>query len=257
MMSFITEEDIENISIEWFKEIGYSFVHGPDLAHNGKSPEREDFRKVILIERLRTALKKLNPEVPSATIESAVLQLTNRNIPGLLSSNRQFHQWMTTGLPITYMDGDQKIGIRLKIIGFDDPASNDWLVVNQLEVVGSKRTRIPDVVVYINGLPIAVIELKNPTDEKADIWAAFNQLQTYKDNIPDLFTSNVLLVISDGTYAKVGSLSASQERFQQWRVIDQEQKLDPLGKFRELETLVHGLFDKKRLLQWSELPSKN
>ncbi len=249
-MAFMTEEDLENISIEWFKEIGYSFVHGPILAPDGSSPEREDFRQVILIERLRTALKKLNPEVPSATIESAVLQLTNPNIPGLLSSNRQFHQWITTGLLIKYMDGDQEIGIRLKIIDFEDSASNDWLVVNQLKVKGPKRTRIPDVVVYINGLPIAVIELKNPTDEKADIWAAFNQLQTYKDNIPDLFTPNVLLVISDGTFAKVGSLSASQERFQQWRVIEQEQDLDPLGKFRELETLVRGLFDKQRLLDF-------
>ena len=207
-MAYMTEEELEMMSLEWFKEIGYSFVHGPDLAHNGKSPEREDFRKVILIERLRSALKRLNPEVPSATIESAVLQLTNSNTPGLLPSNRQFHQWITTGLPITYMDGDQEIGIRLKIIGFDDPASNDWLVVNQLEVVGSKRTRIPDVVVYINGLPIAVIELKNPADKKATIWNAFNQLDTYKDNIPDLFTPNVLLVISDGIYARVGSLSA-------------------------------------------------
>ncbi len=249
-MAFMTEEELEMLSLEWFKEIGYSFIHGPHLATDGKSPEREDFRQVILIERLRTALKKLNPEVPSATIESAVLQLTNPNTPGLLPSNRQFHKWITSGLPITYMDGDQEIGIRLKVIGFDNPASNDWLVVNQLEVIGPKRTRIPDVVVYINGLPIAVIELKNPTDEKADIWAAFNQLQTYKDNIPDLFTPNVLLVISDGTYAKVGSLSASQERFQQWRVIEQEQDLDPLGKFRELETLVRGLFDKQRLLDF-------
>ncbi|WP_269609280.1 type I restriction endonuclease subunit R [Prochlorococcus marinus] len=249
-MAFINEEYLEDMSIEWFKEIGYSFVHGPDLAPDGKSPEREDYCQVILIDRLRTALKKFNPEVPPATIESAILQLSNPNIPALLSSNMQFHQWIITGLPITYMDGDQEIGIRLKVIRFDDPASNDWLVVNQLKVKGPKRTRIPDVVVYINGLPIAVIELKNPTNEKADIWAAFNQLQTYKDNIPDLFTPNVLLVISDGTYAKVGSLSASQERFQQWRVIEQEQDLDPLGKFRELETLVRGLFDKQRLLDF-------
>ena len=106
-MSFLNEEDLENISIEWFKEIGYSFVHGPNLAPDGQSPEREDFRQLTLIDRLRSALKKLNPEVPPATIESAVLQLTNPNIPGLLSSNRKFHQWITTGLPITYMDGDE------------------------------------------------------------------------------------------------------------------------------------------------------
>ena len=249
-MAYISEKELEMISLEWFREIGYSFVHGPDIAPAGKSQEREDLRQVILTERLRSALKKLNPEVPSATIESALLQLTNSNISGLLSSNRQFHQWIVTGLPSTYMDNDQEIGIRLRLIGFDDPSSNDWLVVNQLKIVGIKHTRIPDLVIYINGLPIAVIELKNPINQKADIWAAFNQLQTYKDNIPDLFIPNVLLVISDGTYAKVGSLSASQERFQQWRVIDQEQDLDPLGKFRELETLVRGLFDKQRLLDF-------
>ena len=187
-MAYMSEKELEMISLEWFREIEYSFVHGPDIAPAGKSHGREDFRQVIFIEPLRSALKKVNPEVPPVTIESAVLQLTNPNIPGLLSSNRQFHQWMTTGLPITYIERDQEIGIRLKIIDFEDPASNDWLIVNQLEVVGSKRTRIPDVVVYINGLPIAVIELKNLINKKADIWAAFNQIQNYKNNIPDLFT---------------------------------------------------------------------
>ena len=249
-MAFISEDDLEQMSLEWFQEIGYTFIHGPLLAPDGETPERDDFRQVVLTGRLRSALTKLNPGVPAATIESAVLQLANPNTPGLLASNRQFHRWMTTGLPITYMDGNQEVGIRLKVIGFDDPASNDWLVVNQLAIQGPKHNRRPDVVVYLNGLPIAVLELKNPADEKADIWAAFNQLQTYKDNIPDLFTSNVLMVISDGTYARVGSLSASKERFQQWRVIDAEQDLDPLGKFRELETLIRGLFDQKRLLDF-------
>ncbi len=248
-MSFIDEEDLENFSIEWFKEIGYQFAHGPDIAPDSKSPERDDFRKVILEDRLRSALKRNNPEIPSRTIESAVLQLSNPNIPGLLTSNRQFHSWMTTGLPISYMQGNQEVGIRLKVIDFENPRNNDWLVVNQLAVHGSKNRR-PDLVVYINGLPISVIELKNPSDEKTDIWDAFNQLQTYKNNIPDLFTPNVLLVISDGTYAKVGSLSANEERFQQWRVIEKEQDLDPLGKFKQLETLVRGLFDKKRLLDF-------
>jgi len=249
-MAFISEDDLEQMSLEWFQEIGYTFIHGPLLAPDGETPERDDFRQVVLTGRLRSALTKLNPGVPAATIESAVLQLANPNTPGLLPSNRQFHRWMTTGLPITYMDGNQEVGIRLKVIGFDDPNSNDWLVVNQLAIQGPKHNRRPDLVVYLNGLPIAVLELKNPADEKADIWAAFNQLQTYKDNIPDLFTSNVLMVISDGTYARVGSLSASKERFQQWRVIDAEQDLDPLGKFRELETLIRGLFDQKRLLDF-------
>ena len=118
-MSLINEEVLENNSIEWFKEIGYEFVHGPDIAPDSKSPERDDFRKVILEDRLRSALQRLNPEVPSKSIDAAVLQITNPNIPGLVTSNRQFHIWMTKGLPVSYMDGNQEVGIRLKIIDFE------------------------------------------------------------------------------------------------------------------------------------------
>jgi type I restriction enzyme R subunit len=249
-MALISEDHLEQASLEWFQEIGYTFVHGTDLAHDGCSPERDDYRQVVLQGRLRSALKRLNPEVPASTIDSAVLQLANPNVPGLLPSNRQFHRWMTTGLPITYMDGNQQVGTRLKVIGFDDPSANDWLVVNQYTIQGGKQTRRPDVLVFLNGLPIAVIELKNPSDEKAGIWDAYNQLQTYKTDIPDLFIPNALLVISDGIQARVGSLSADRERFQQWRVIESEQDVDPLGKHRELETLVRGLFDKRRLLEF-------
>ena len=249
-MSFIDEEYLENISIDWFKELGYSFVHGPDIAPDGNTPERDDLRQVFLIDRLRKALTRLNPEVSNKYIESTILQITNSNIPSLLASNREFHKWLTTGFPISYMNGNEEKGIRLKIIDFENPSENNFLVVNQLKVSGPEYNRIPDIVIYINGIPIAVIELKNPADAKTDVWDAFNQLQTYKDNIPDLFTSNVLLVISDGTYAKVGSLSANEERFQRWRVIEKEQDLDPLGNYRELETLVRGLFDQRRVLDF-------
>jgi len=249
-MALITEDHLEQQCLEWFKELGYAYAFAPDLAPDGTTPERTDFRQVILTGRLRSALQRLNPEVPASTIESAVLQLANPNVPGLLASNRNFHRWMTQGLPITYLDGNQQVGIRLKVIGFDDPASNDWLVVNQLAIQGTKHNRRPDVVVYLNGLPLAVIELKNPADEKADIWAAFNQLQTYKQDIPDLFTPNVLLVISDGIQARLGSLSADRERFQRWRTITGENDLDPLGAHRDLETLVRGIFDKGRLLEF-------
>jgi type I restriction enzyme R subunit len=249
-MALITEDHLEQQCCEWFTELGYTHVFAPQLDSDGTSPERTDFRQVILTGRLRSALQRLNPEVPASTIESAVLQLANPNVPGLLASNRNFHRWMTQGLPITYMDGNQQVGIRLKVIGFDDPASNDWLVVNQMAIQGTKHNRRPDVVVYLNGLPLAVIELKNPADEKADIWAAFNQLQTYKQDIPDLFTPNVLLVISDGIQARVGSLSANRNRFLRWRTIDNDQELDPLGDHRDLETLVRGVFEPSRLLDF-------
>lgn len=249
-MALITEDHLEQQCLEWFQELGYTHIFAPHLDSDGTSPERTDFRQVILTGRLRSALQRLNPEVPAGTIESAVLQLANPNVPGLLASNRNFHRWMTQGLPITYLDGNQQVGIRLKVIGFDDPAANDWLVVNQLAIQGTKHNRRPDVVVYVNGLPLAVIELKNPADEKADIWAAFNQLQTYKQDIPDLFTPNVLLVISDGIQARLGSLSADRERFQRWRTIEGENHLDPLGNHRDLETLVRGIFDQGRLLEF-------
>ena len=250
-MALITEDHLEQQCLEWFKELGYRHVFAPDLDRDGPTPERSDYRKVILTGRLRSALQRLNPGVPASSIESAVLQLANPNVPGLLASNRNFHRWMTQGLPITYMDGNQQVGIRLKVIGFDNPAANDWLVVNQLAIQGTKHNRRPDVVVYLNGLPLAVIELKNPADEKAGIWAAFNQLQTYKQDIPDLFTANVLLVISDGIQARLGSLSADRERFQRWRTIEGvNNEIDPLGAHRDLETLVRGIFDKGRLLEF-------
>ena len=249
-MALISEDHLEQQCCEWFTELGYTHVFAPQLDRDGTSPERTDFRQVILTGRLRSALQRLNPDVPASTIESEVLQLANPNVPGLLASNRQFHRWMTQGLPITYLEGNQQVGIRLKVIGFNDPAANDWLVVNQLAIQGTKHNRRPDVVVFLNGLPLAVIELKNPADEKADIWAAFNQLQTYKQDIPELFTPNVLLVISDGIQARVGSLTADRERFLRWRTISGEHDLDPLGAHRDLETLVRGMFDQGRFLDF-------
>ena len=248
-MAVITEDQLEQVTIGWFKELGYTYVFAPELAPDGSTPERHDFRQVILTGRLQAALIRLNPGVPASAITNAMLQLANPNVPGLLASNRQFHRWMTQGLPIKYMDGKQEVGIRLKVIGFDDPAANDWLVVNQLAITGAKHNRRPDMVVYLNGLPLAVLELKNPADEQADIWAAFNQLQTYKHDIPDLFTANVLLVISDGIQARIGSLSADQERFLRWRTIDGK-NLDPLGNHRDLETLVRGVFQQSLFLEF-------
>jgi len=249
-MAPITEDHLEQQAIEWFREIGYSHAFGPQLAPDGSQAERVDYRQVVLQSRLRSALRRLNPEVPPATIEMALLQLINPNVPGLMAANRQLHRWLTQGLPITFMDGNEQRGLRLRVIAFDDPAANDWLVVNQLAIQGPRHNRRPDLVVYVNGLPLAVLELKNPTEEKADIWAAFNQLQTYKTDIPDLFLANVLLVISDGVHARVGSLSADRQRFQRWRTIAAEQDLDPLGQHRDLETVIRGVFDQRRLLDF-------
>jgi len=248
-MSLITEEQVELQSIEWFKELGYQYKDGYEIAPEGANPERDDFRQVILEERLRSALIRINTDIPNQTINKSIPEIINPDIPVLLSCNREMHKWITKGLKVSFMQDNQEIGKRLKLIDFDDIENNDWLVVNQFEIQGDKRLRRPDVLVFINGMPMGVIELKNPADEQADIWSAYSQLQTYKDNIPDLFNTNGVLVISDGIQARMGSLTASEERFMRWRTIDGE-TVDPLGVHQDLETLIRGLFDKKTFLEY-------
>ena len=248
-MSLINEEDVEFQCIRWFKELSFQYKNGYEISPEGENPERDDFRKVILEERLKSALLRINPDIPSQKINNSIIQIVNPNIPDLLNCNREIHSWLTKGLKISYMKDDQEIGHQLKLIDFDNLENNDFLIVNQFEVKGDKRLRRPDVVVFVNGLPLSVIEFKNPADVKADVWSAFNQLQTYKDNIPKLFNTNVNLIISDGVEARVGSLTADQERFMRWRSIDGD-NVDPLGEHRDLETLIKGLFKKETFLQF-------
>ena len=248
-MSLITEEQVELQSIEWFKELGYQYKDGYEIAPEGENPERDDFRQVILEERLKSALIRINPDIPNQTIQNSIPQILNPNIPGLLNCNREMHKWITKGLKVTFMEDNQEVGRQLKLIDFENIDNNDWLVVNQFEIQGDQRLRRPDVLVFVNGLPLGVIELKNPADVHADIWSAYNQLQTYKENIPDLFNTNGVLVISDGVQARMGSLTATQERFMRWRTIDGE-VVDPLGAHQDLETLIRGLFNKETFLNY-------
>jgi type I restriction enzyme R subunit len=248
-MALITEDHVELQSIEWFKDLGYDYACGYNIAPDGETPERTDYRSVTLKDRLLASLKRLNPEIPQSAIDAAFAQLSNPNIPALMSCNRQVHSWITKGVKVVYHEGNQEVGKQLKIIDFENPENNDWLAVNQFTIHGVKQNRRPDVLVFLNGLPLAVIELKNVADAKADIWAAYNQLQTYKTDIPDLFNYNTCLVISDGIYARLGSLSANEERFMRWRTIDGVD-VDPLGQHRELETLIKGLFDKRVFLNY-------
>ena len=247
-MSLVTEDQVELQSIEWFQELNYEYKHGYDIAPDGDNPERNEFKKILLEERLRNSLIKLNPNIPNSSINHALLQITNPNIPSLINCNKQLHNWIVKGLKVTFMQNNQEIGVPLKLIDFENIENNDFLVVNQFAVSGKKNRR-PDIVIFVNGLPLSVIELKNPSDEDADIWSAFNQLQTYKEDIPDLFNTNVNLVISDGIDARVGSLTADRSRFSKWRTIDGE-TIDPLGKFKDLETLIKGLFNKKIFLEF-------
>lgn len=252
-MTHIVEDMVEQEMLGWFEELDYEVVYGPDIACDGPTPERKDYKQVVLVERLREALHRINPDLPPQAVADAIGVLTNPSVPGLITGNRTFHGWLVGGVPAVWQEDGETRGGRVKLIDFSDPEKNDWLVANQFTIqIASKgpfQTRRPDAVVFVNGLPLAVIELKNPADENADVWSAFNQLQTYKEDIPDLFRSNELLVASDGVYALMGSLTANKERFATWRTIDGV-TLDPLGKLRELETLVRGVFDRTLVLDY-------
>ena len=249
----IYESDVEEEMLGWFEDLGYEVVAGPELAPDGASPERKNYKQVLLEGRLRDALHRLNPDLPTAAIADAVGVMQGMGTPGLLGANREFQRWLTTGVQVYWQKDGETQGGRVRLADFTDPAKNDWLVVNQFTVTGTttsgNRERRPDAVVFLNGMPVAVFELKNPATENADVWAAYRQLQTYKEEIPDLFRTNGVLVASDGVYARMGSLSSNEERFMAWRTIDGKEK-DPLGQFGELETLVRGVFEKEHLLDY-------
>ncbi len=248
-MSLINEEQLENQCIDWFKDLKYEYKNGYEINPHEIKSERSNFNEVILEKRLLLSLKKINKDLSTKVIDNAVSNILNPNIYELNLCNREVHKWITKGLKVNYIKDDQEIGHQLKLIDYENIENNDWLIVNQYEVKGDKRIRRPDLVLFVNGLPLSVIEFKNPADEKADIWSAFNQLQTYKNDIPILFNTNVNLVITDGVEARVGSLTADQERFMRWRTIDGD-NIDPLGQHRDLETLIKGLFNKETFLQF-------
>ncbi len=246
MTSYFTESKVEAAALEWLSDLGYSISFGADISANGQSAERFGYDQVILVERLTNALSRINPNISSELIEEAVRKLTLQQSGNLLADNHAFHKMITDGISIeASSDGGERRYVQVWIIDFINPENNDWLAVNQLTVIGSQE-RHPDIIIYINGLPFAVLELKNPADEDATIRKAFDQLQTYKKDISSLFTTNEFLIISDGTEALIGSLSAKWERFMPWRTIAGE-KFGFKG-IPELETMLKGIFNKERFL---------
>lgn len=236
----MTESALEQFAITWFQDTGWESRYGPDIAPDGETPERADYRQVVLAGRLREALRRLNPGLPETALDEALHHIVKLREPSLVQSNRRFHEALVDGVPVEVEQDGAKRGDRVRLIDFERPQANQFLVVNQLTFQGTKQPRRPDLVCFVNGLPIAVIELKNPADEQADIWSAFNQLDTYKTEIADLFVFNEALVISDGLHARVGSLTADRERFMPWRTIRDESDR-PLLEF-ELEKVVRGFF---------------
>lgn len=256
-MSNMTESILEETCLSWLEELGWNTIHGPDIAPETPDAERDSYSEVILKERLRTALSHINPDVPSVGIEEAVKKLMVTDSPDLLVNNRNFHRFLTDGVDVEVPSSDEYGGTRhmkVWLIDIETIENNDWLALNQFTVIEnsvagqSEVNRRADVVLYLNGLPVAVIELKNPGDENATIKHAFNQLQTYKKDIPTLFTTNELLVISDGILAKSGTLTSGWDRYMPWRTVSGEE-VAPKGT-PELETLVRGLFERRYFLDY-------
>ncbi len=245
----MTEDQLEQETLGWLAEVGYIHLYGPDIAHDGESPERDHYRQVVLVERLRSAMAKLNPKVPLVAREDALKQVLELGLPVQLSANRLFHRLLVSGVPVQYQKDGETRGDFVRLIDWVEVKANDWLAINQFSIQGPKHTRRPDIILFVNGLPLVLLELKNPADVKADLGKAFDQIQTYKEQIPDLFQYNEILVIADGSEARMGSLSADAERFMNWRTIDGKD-LDPLGQFNELETLVRGALAPKMLLDY-------
>ncbi len=245
----MTEDQLEQEALTWLADVGYSVMYGPDIAPDGPTPERDNYRQVILTGRLRAAIDRLNPCVPTAARADALKQVVDMGIAALLAANRRFHQLLVTGVPVQYQRDGETRGDFVRLVDWANTAGNNWLAVNQFSIKGPHHTRRPDIVLFINGLPMVLLEIKNPADKNADVWKAYEQIQTYKEQIPDVFQTNEVLVISDGTEALMGSLSSDAERFMAWRTID-GQTLDPLGEFNELQTLVRGVLAPTYLLDY-------
>ncbi len=237
-MTTINEADVEAIALKHLRDLGWDTDYGPDIER--------DYTQVVFEDRLRAALAELNPDLPDDALESAFRKLTQPEGSSLETRNRGLHRMLVWGVEVEYRDGDRIRGAQAAVIDFADPIANYWYAVNQFTVTDRDHTHRPDIVLFVNGLPLGVIELKNPTDENATIKSAWQQLQTYKAHIPSLFTFNELLIASDGTEARIGSLTAGWEWFKPWHTITGEQLAD--SKLPELQVLLAGTCEHSRLL---------
>ena len=244
-MNVLNESDIEEIALERLRSLGWSTVHGSDISPDGENAERGTYGEVVLKRRLLDALGRLNPGLPEEAIKNAFRKLTQPGGSTPEALNRDFHRMIADGATVEYKtDGGEIRGTQARVVDFENPEANDWLAVNQFTVREDKDPRRPDVVLFVNGLPLGVVEFKNPMDETATIYTAFNQLQTYKDEMPTLFSMNMMLMVSDGLQARIGTLTAGWEWFKTWRAIDDE----PRNPKPELEVMLDGVCERERFL---------
>ena len=252
----ITESEIEKFAFELLERFDYDYLYGPDIAPDGDRQERASFEDVLLLERLQTALRRINPTLPASAIEDAVKQIQRIHSPELIANNETFHRMLTEGVTVSYQKdlpasagqagGTQERGDLVWLVDFNNPENNDFVVCNQFTVVENNVNKRPDVILFVNGLPLVVIELKNPADENATVKSAFKQIQTYKSAIPSLFTNNGFCVISDGMEARAGTISSGYSRFMAWKTADGKKEASPL--IGQLETLIKGMLNKETLL---------
>jgi len=245
-----TEDNLENATLEWLKELGYAVVFGPDIAFDGKSPERsekENYKDILLAERLKISIEKINPDIPAEARQDAFDKVVGVPWlkPSLIEVNRIFHKMLFEGVDVAYKDKDGTLrGDKVKLFDFENLENNDFLAVNQFTII-ENRNRRPDILVFVNGIPLAIFELKNPADSNATNLDAFNQLQTYKADIPSLFAYNEVCIISDHIWNSfVGTISSERDRFMSWKSVDGKEFV----KRDDMETLVRGVFEKERFL---------
>lgn len=244
----MNETQLENLCLDWFAENGWEVVHGIDIAPESSNPLRKDYKQILIEADLQDAFERLNPHLPASCFEQVLQKLNQPESLDLVTNNRAFHRMLLEGVPVTYKKQDDWVHDHAFLVDFNHMQQNRFVAVNQFTILGTKQPRRPDIICFINGIPFAVLELKSPTDENADIWDAFNQLQTYKEEISDLFVYNEALVVSDGVTARVGSLTANQERFLPWRTIKNEDDKPALEW--ELETVIRGFFDRELFLDY-------
>ena len=247
MTHHFTESIVEEAALAWLDGLGYSILYGPTIAPGEAAAERADYGEVILADRLRQSLRRLNAQAPPDALEEAFRKVTRPDAPSLVGANHTVHRYLVEGVPVEFQRADGSMGgDQIRLLDYDAPENNEFLAVNQFTVVENKHERRPDIVIFVNGLPLAVLELKNAVTESATIWTAFNQLQTYKAQIPSLFAFNTALVISDGIQARIGTLTADKEWFMPWRTIEGETLAD--ATLSQLQVMLEGVFAPRRFL---------
>lgn len=246
MTAGIAESTVENAALSWFAELGYTAVHGPEIAPGELFAERQSYSDIVLVKRMHEALARINPQIPKDAIEEAVRRVLHPETASIVENNRRFHKMLVEGVSVSYQKNGETVYDDVKLIDFNGHANNDWSAINQFTIIEDRNNRRPDILVFINGLPLGIIELKNIGDENATVKGAFNQLQTYKKDIPSLFPYNEVMVVSDGIHAKAGTLTSDWERFAPWRTVDGKD-IAPKNAL-ELPTLIKGIFEKNRFL---------